>query len=407
MEMKKRIIKGCAWALALVTAVSLLAIRQNVAYGATGVNENADLTLTFSLAVNDVWDEYSELKDLNIPVHYYKVADMKTPAGTYEGSLDGGEWEALKSVEYKVVQSTRDQSIEIKVKDVDEDYAQCADMDGRTRTANLERVDRDDPDHIYAWEALARMAKKLSEQKNALGTTTIEAADMARRYYAENIADHPAMYLIIADSVDSANYTYSFKPYLISVPTNLYADGTPDSDGSWVYDVEVGLKPQMEERCGRLQITKNLSDFNASLGDKASFIFEVRAEKDGDLVYSDVVQLDFTDAGQNTVTIGPEKADGVDVVGKIPAGSTVTVTEVYSGASYTAAAGTVTLDHPMQAYDEENGVVENVSFTNIYNGGVNGGSSVVNHFAYTESENGTGGNWQYVPSQSAEGGNTQ
>ena len=95
------------------------------------------------------------------------------------------------------------------------------------------------------------------------------------------------------------------------------------------------------------------------------------------------------------------------MVGKIPAGSTVTVTEVYSGASYTAAAGTVTLDHPMQAYDEENGVVENVSFTNIYNGGVNGGSSVVNHFAYTESENGTGGNWQYVPSQSAEGGNTQ
>ncbi len=73
----------------------------------------------FEPVVNDVWDEYSELKDLNIPVHYYKVADMKTPAGTYEGSLDGGEWEALKSVEYKVVQSTRDQSIEIKVKDVE------------------------------------------------------------------------------------------------------------------------------------------------------------------------------------------------------------------------------------------------------------------------------------------------
>ena len=409
MEMKKRIIKGCAWALALLTAVSVLALKQDAAYGATGVDANKERSLSFSLARN-VGGEGIPEEDLkqDITIRYYKVAEMNVPTGTYSGKLQGN-WAALKTVKYKVVERADKKGFDVKVDGVDKDYGACKEEE---QTADLEDVILDTSEEgrtnaTFAWDALAKKAAAISENEQEFGHVVLKnTADEA--FAAEVSLEEvpPAMYLIMAEDVKASNYMYSFKPYLISVPTNGYADGTADSD-DWIYDVKVGLKPEQEERYGRLRITKNLSDFNASLGDKASFIFEVRAEKDGDLVYSDVVQLDFTGAGQNTVTIGPEEADGVDVVGKIPAGSTVTVTEVYSGASYEAATDTVRLDHPMQAYDEEHGVAENVSFTTTYNGGINGGSGVVNHFEYTESENGTGGNWQYVPSQSAEGGNTQ
>lgn len=413
MKMKKRIIKGCAWALALLTAVSFLAARQDVAYGAKAVDENGDfrLILDFALNVNPN-DQFSvDLKtDMDIPVKYYKVADMKLPMGTYKDTLTG-PWTELSDVRYKVVPSKiKDGGFEVKVSGVDDDYKNYGDQ--TEQTADLEYVilgegEQGRTDATHAWEALSKKAAAIVEEKK-LGADIESVWKLAQSIEHQELIEDPGMYLIVAESVQSDHYTYHFKPYLISVPTNGYSDGVSGDNDEWVYQVRVGLKPEQEERYGRLRISKELTDFNSSLG-AASFVFEVKAEKTvnnvNEVVYSDVVQLDFTGVGTQSVTIAPEADEGVDVVGKIPAGSKVTVTEVYSGASYTTDSREQTVE-TMQAYETEANVAA-VSFTNHYNGDINGGSGVVNHFEYTESENGNGGNWKHVPSGSAEGGNTQ
>lgn len=410
MEMKKRIIKGCAWALALLTAVSVLALKQDAAYGARGVDADQEWSLSFSLAKN-VGGEGIPEGDLkqDITIRYYRVAEMNVPTGSYSGMLQG-DWTDLKNVKYKVVMLPDEKGFDVKVDGVDADYNKCTDFENKEREANLEAVTLTDDitERKNAWEAIAKKAAFLVEEGKVEELGRVVLKDTANEAYAPEVEEQsPGMYLILADPVKSANYTYNFKPYLISVPTNYYADGTPNAtDDSWIYNVKVGLKPEQEERYGRLQITKNLTDFNDRLGSDASFIFEVKAEKDGRIVYSDVVRLGFTGAGSQSVTIGPEAGDGVDVIGKIPAGSKVTVTEVYSGASYEADSEVQTVN-VMAAYEADQNNVVTVSFTNHYNGGINGGSSVVNHFEYDAE----GENWkkpaQEYMSRPTEGGNTQ
>ena len=72
----------------------------------------------------------------------------------------------------------------------------------------------------------------------------------------------------------------------------------------------------------------------------------------------------------------------------IPAGAQVTVTEIYSGASYQVT-GSQT-----QTVTVESSRENTVSFTNEYNGENQGGSSIVNHFDYTEPTQGdSDGKW--------------
>ena len=121
--------------------------------------------------------------------------------------------------------------------------------------------------------------------------------------------------------------------------------------------------------------------YNETLGE-TTFIFSVEAEKENshgimENVYSDVVSLVFDGPGTKSVQVD-----------NLPAGAQVTVTEVYSGASYeltTAASQTITV-----TAEGEAGNPGTVSFANTYNGENNGGSSIVNHFGYTATENGAG-----------------
>ena len=65
-------------------------------------------------------------------------------------------------------------------------------------------------------------------------------------------------------------------------------------------------------------------------------------------------------------------------MGNIPAGAQVTVTEVYSGSSYQVVGDNVATT-VISAEDPAE-----VSFVNTYDDENNGGSSIVNHFDYTE-----------------------
>ena len=188
------------------------------------------------------------------------------------------------------------------------------------------------------------------------------------------------MYLIWAQEVQTAEYTYTFLPNLISLPDSDYYDaqGAPSGPDVWLYDVETGLKPRQEPRYGELEIRKRLPVYDVSLG-TAVFGFAVEARRDMDrdgsaeIVYSNVVSLDFAAPGEQSVRIGP-----------LPAGSEVTVREVYSGSSYRKVSvrpegGKVTV-----LAEGAQGSPVTVDFENEYDGEHRYGTGVTNRFTYDE-----------------------
>lgn len=238
------------------------------------------------------------------------------------------------------------------------------------------------------WQAMAETAKATVEKKElaALKTGTISKGEGTIGELSTGL------YLVLADKVITEQYIYSFTPYLVSLPGNEYKTGGEASD-TWLYDVEVGLKPGRENRFGDLVITKSLTTFNETLGG-ANFIFQIEAEKDG-IVYSDVQSIVFNGTGNQSITIE----------GKIPAGAVVTVTEVYSGASYKVTSASPQRTTIVAAGEDVSPA--SVNFTNEYDHRLNGGTSVVNHFENTAQEN-ERPVWNYVKpdeeTQELEGG---
>lgn len=317
MKMKKIMKKGSALALALALVLSATVLTK--VYAAIDIDKGRSCSLNFELD-----GQYEDLNGLTIPVHLYKVAEVE----------ETGEYTALTGYE---------------------------DLDLGTIS-----------DETTA-EEWGKRAEKASELVKALTAQPAAQADILHpgegsKSWGTISNLTTGMYLVVAEPVQSAEYSYEFTPYLISMPNNYYYD---TQDDSWVYDVTTGLKPSQTARFGDLIINKTLTSFNTSLG-SASFIFQVEAEKDMKVVYSDVVSITFDGTGTQSVKVE-----------NIPAGAEVTVTEVYSGASYqltSAASQTAVITTDTDAQ---------VSFTNEYNNQINGGSSVVNHFIYNE------GNWDW------------
>lgn len=195
-------------------------------------------------------------------------------------------------------------------------------------------------------------------------------------------------------------HVYTFAPELISLPAKEPdADGIISTAGSgdWIYGSTVYLKPEQHTRYGYLEIVKDLLTYESFAGqsEEATFVFQVEAVLNGQSVYSDVKTLVFTGAGKDSV-----------VIDKIPVGAAVTVTEVYSGASYTlkeisqgyyaqdvspdggnsaayAPAGNVST-REVTGFAIEANRVASVKFTNDYDHRQAGGHGVINRYEYGE-----------------------
>ncbi len=222
------------------------------------------------------------------------------------------------------------------------------------------------------WAALAELTKaEIEADEMTITATGITAEGTV------TINDLAAgLYLIDAQQVLSDYYQYDFTPYLISLPNNYYYS---TEDDTWVYELTgekaVGLKPEKTDRYGDLIINKELDVYNETLGG-ANFVFQIEGTKtdidtgDVKVVYSDVVSMVFDGYGFDSIKIE-----------HIPAGSEIVVTEVYSGASYELTSeGTQTVIIEVEETAE-------VGFSNTFNGQLNGGTGLVNSFAYN-SENG-------------------
>ena len=217
------------------------------------------------------------------------------------------------------------------------------------------------------------------EEKAALAAETVETDGVqpAVTFSAGSgiTGVETGMYLVAAQTTLTAEHIYRFTPYLLALPNNEYSQTGNDD---WLYDVTTGLKPEQELRYGGVQINKTLDTYNATL-DGASFVFSVEAVKDGEKVYSDVVSLVFDGPGTRSVEVSG-----------IPAGAQVTVTEIYSGASYQLTGS----DSEQAAVSADEFVP--VEFTNTYNGENNGGSSILNHFSYEAPADESGsGSWDW------------
>jgi hypothetical protein len=253
----------------------------------------------------------------------------------------------------------------------------------------LEALDLDSLDEntkASEWEEKIQYLTKTlgltGDEESGKATVSLTPEEITVKDGSGSIKDlDPGLYLIWTDEVDTTENTYSFMPSLIQIPNKT----TKESRVWWNYDAEVDLKPAREDRLGQIVIEKNLNTYNASLG-TASFIFQVDASKEDEVIYSNVVSMDFSKPGKQSVTVD-----------QIPGGSEVTVKEIYSGASYKLAQGsngeyTLTMEP-----NDDGDLIQTVAFTNDYNYGQTSGTSVVNHFAFDE-ENG-GWQWQKIGKQ--------
>ena len=325
MTMKKRIKTAGALTLAAITVLSAAGL-SNV-YGALGVETDRKCSLTFTLDETEFDDD--ELRGLEIPVKVYKVADI-----TEEAQYDTTGYADFAGLGLKNVSSTTSA----------EEWAQMAE---------------DAMKIVKAKEEIASTADvKVTKPEGATEFTGV----------INNL--ETGMYLVQAETVQTSEYTYDFTPYLVSLPNNYYSK--ENQDDTWVYDVTTGMKPQQTQRYGDLEIVKDLTEYNASLKD-ALFVFQVEGTRNGEQVYSDVVSIKFNQAGKKSV-----------LVKHLPAGTNVTVKEVYAGGSYSNTSGDT-----QETVIVAEGITDNpasVSFTNTYNGKLIPGTGIVNHFENKDGE---------------------
>lgn len=325
--MNKRLKQGSTFLLAVALTFPLLTLPG--AKAASAINTGQKCSIEFDISGNS-----SELLSASIPVNLYKVASVDE-SGNYTAT------DAFSKLD-------------------------------------LSSVSADNLDAAAAtWAERAAEAKKLLKDDTEPTTTTLTQG----RGTATGL--DTGLYLVDTPKVITPNYTYTFTPYLVSLPTNNYYSGNGASD-DWIYDLTkeynnaVGLKPEQHVRYGNLVINKELVDHNATFGNNATFVFQIDITTLDKKKETRIEELTFSAAGSHSVTIE-----------KIPAGSHVKVTEVYSGASYELASAksqeTDIIANPEKETEVEFRPAE-VSFINKHDGRTNGGYGVKNNFKLDENE---------------------
>lgn len=331
--MNKRLKQGSTFLLAVALTFPLLTLPG--AKAASAINTGQKCSIEFDISGNS-----SELLSASIPVNLYKVASVDV-SGNYTAT-------------------------------------------GTFAKLDLSSVSADNLDTAAAtWSERAAEAKKLLKDDTE-PTTTVTLTQ--GRGTATGL--DTGLYLVDTPKVITPNYTYTFTPYLVSLPTNNYYSGNGASD-DWIYDLTkeynsaVGLKPEQHVRYGNLVINKELVDHNATFGNNATFVFQIDITTLDEKKETRIEELTFSAAGNDSVTIT-----------KIPAGSHVKVTEVYSGASYELASAksqeTDIIANPEKETEVEFRPAE-VSFINKHDGRTNGGYGVKNNFKLDEN-----GQYQYT-----------
>ena len=321
--MNKRLKQGTTFLLALALAFPLLTLPG--ARAANAIETDRKCSVAFSVS-----GEGNELTDTgtDITVNLYKVADVDVSGNyTATGAFTGLDVSSVRA---------------------DNNDAAASEWADRAKEAQ----------------------KMLKESVEPTATVTLAKGIGSKDGLATGL------YLVDTPEVVTTNYTYTFTPYLVSLPNNNYYSNGNDT---WIYDLTdtnaIGLKPEEHARYGDLKINKTLANHNATTGKKATFVFKIEITPLKGKTETRIESLDFEAAGDSSVTIT-----------KIPAGAKVKVTEVYSGASYKL---TSVNDQTATIVATDRGSTNtpaSVSFTNDIDDNMNGGYGVKNNFKLDEND---------------------
>ena len=329
--MNKRLKQGSTFLLAVALTFPLLTLPG--AKAANAINTGQKCSIEFDISGNS-----SELLSASIPVNLYKVASVDE-SGNYTGI-------------------------------------------GAFSKLDLSSVSADNLDAAAAtWAERAKEAQgKLTDSE---GNTVVDPTETVTLQNGRGYQDKldTGLYLVDTPEVVTTNYTYTFTPYLVSLPTNNYYSNGNDT---WIYDLTdtnaIGLKPEEHARYGDLKINKTLANHNATTGKKATFVFKIEITPLKGKTETRIESLDFEAAGDSSVTIT-----------KIPAGAKVKVTEVYSGASYKLTSANDQTATIVATDRGSTNTPTSVSFTNDIDDNMNGGYGVKNNFKLDEN-----GQYQYT-----------
>ncbi len=391
-RMKSRLcaVPAAAGFLVVVCLLAALPRTAALARGLIDTGKECSLTVKTEILVQDEEEgdtDWRELNETHIQAYLYRVAYVNQ-YGEYVG-VDGFEGLELEKIDSTVkADGWREKAREAagilglpippKAEEVNDGYpGDEGSQPGNGQTGNDSRqsgssqTDTGQPmgnqGQTKEWEPPEDLQDKLAGADAAI--TLQDGAGTA-----QGLAQ--GMYLVWVMPVYTESYQYTFLPYLVSLPNNSYDPSAPVSVDEWDYDPAVGLKPRQDIRYGSLKIQKTLEAYNASLGE-AMFVFQVEARKDLDhdgekeVIYSNVVGLEFGVAGQKEV-----------VIGHIPAGAEVTVEEIYSGSAYTLL-GTENVKKTTVIRPEgSGGGPALVGFTNTYDDRTTYGTGAVNRFSY-------------------------
>ena len=246
--------------------------------------------------------------------------------------------------------------------------------DGGSSTFGEELAAVDSETAAAEWEAMAAAAAGVTEELAPVATRTASKAQTSVTF-----TDLPVgLYLVVPQQLETPYYFYNFTPYLVSVPDNDFnpdAPAGPDNTDDWVYDVKTILKWSPEVRYGDLKIIKHRDSTNGVPLKAAAFVFEVSVDPLKGEDQQHMVSVIFEN--------DPNKTTGSVTLEDLPAGSTVKVEEVYSGAGYELESGP-TPESVIIIADGEAGSPVQVEFTNTVDGSTNGGYGIVNNFRQGE-----------------------
>ena len=246
--------------------------------------------------------------------------------------------------------------------------------DGGSSTFGQELAAVDSETAAAEWEAMAAAAAGVTE-----GLAPVVIRTASKDQTPVTFTDLPVgLYLVVPQQLETPYYFYNFTPYLVSVPDNDFnpdAPAGPDNTDDWVYEVETILKWSPEVRYGDLEIIKHRDSTNGVPLKAAAFVFEVSVDPLKGEDQQHMVSVIFEN--------NPNETTGFVTLEDLPAGSTVKVEEVYSGAGYELESGP-TPESVIIIADGEAGSPVQVEFTNTVDGSTNGGYGIVNNFRQGE-----------------------
>ena len=350
-----RLVRPLSLLLCIAVALAMILIP-------AGAAETADLDAPVSLTVTVGTEEMAEgLAGAKIVVDVYRLAEATMGADGVElvpaaACYEGQDFKAEDSEDVRALAN----ALLLAAVEKDTPVVKGAEVDQLLSTVTLTK----DDEGKALTSGLYMVVIRGSDINDGYVTSTVDAEGNV------NLATYAV----------NDTYQYLFLPQLINLPMDIaelemygFIKDENSTAKGFIYDLTINIKPEISTKEGGVDILKTLLTYETS--QPVYFVFRIDAIYQGQMVYSDVKTLEFTAAGQQKVHL-----DG------LPIGAEVTVTEVYSGASYKLVTDEV------QKTVVGAGAFKQVDFINDYDYKTNGGGAVENRFTYM-----TGSGWNWKP----------